>query len=63
MDCNCRIDYAGYWEDLENYSSPDPLLFDWFGEKIDWEEIRKGLENSKKQGNLASGGLVHGFRV
>lgn len=49
------------WEDLENYSAPDPLLFDWFGEKIDWEERKKGLENSKKQGDLASGGLVHGF--
>jgi len=49
------------WEDLKNYSVPDPLLFDWFGEKIDWKERRKGLENSKKQGDLASGSLVHGF--
>lgn len=49
------------WEDLKNYSAPDPLLFDWFGEKIDWEERRKELEQTKKEGNLARGGLVHGF--
>ena len=36
------------WEDFKNYPVPDPLLFDWFGEKIDWKGRRKGLENSKK---------------
>ncbi len=49
------------WENLKNYKAPHPLLFDWFGEKIDWEERKKELEEAKKEGNLASGGLAHGF--
>ncbi|MCK4419855.1 hypothetical protein KAV79_08615 [Candidatus Aerophobetes bacterium] len=40
---------------------PDPLLFDWFGEEIDWEERKAQLKQAKKGGNLARGLLVHGF--
>jgi len=49
------------WKKLENYKAPDPLLFDWFGKKVDWEERKRQLEQAKKEGNLAAGSLVHGF--
>jgi len=49
------------WENLKNYKAPDPLLFDWFGEKIDWEKRKTQLRQAKKEGNLARGFLVHGF--
>ena len=49
------------WENLKNYKAPHPLVFDWFGEKIDWEEKKKELEEAREKGNLASGSLVHGF--
>jgi len=49
------------WENLENYQMPDPLLFDWFGEKIDWEKRKASLKEAKREGNLAAGSLVHGF--
>lgn len=49
------------WENLKNYQAPPPLLFDWFGEKIDWKQRKRELEKAKKERNLASGSLVHGF--
>lgn len=49
------------WENLESYQMPDPLLFDWFGEEIDWEERKAQLKQAKKGGNLARGSLIHGF--
>ena len=49
------------WGNLKNYKAPDPLFFDWFGEKINWEERKAQLEEAKKEGNLTSGSLVHGF--
>ncbi len=49
------------WESLANYQAPDPLLFDWFGEKIDWGKRKNQLEQAKRERNLASGSLVHGF--
>ena len=49
------------WKNLKNYKAPSPLLLDWFGEKINWEERKKQLEEAKKEGNLASGALTHGF--
>ena len=49
------------WESLANYQAPDPLLLDWFGEKIDWEKRKTQLEQAKREGNLAAGSLVHGF--
>ena len=49
------------WENLANYQVPDPLLFNWFGEKIDWQERKTQLEHAKREGNLAAGFLVHGF--
>ena len=49
------------WKNLRNYKVPDPLLFDWFGKKIDWEERKKQLEQAQREGNLARGFLVHGF--
>ena len=49
------------WEHLKNYKAPHPLFFDWFGEKIDWEERKGQLQRAKKEENLASGSLVHGF--
>lgn len=49
------------WKNLESYQIPDPLLFDWFGEEINWEERKAQLKQAKKEGNLARGFLVHGF--
>jgi len=49
------------WEHLKNYKAPHPLSFDWFGEKIDWEERKRQLQRAKREGNLAAGSLVHGF--
>ncbi|HOK56468.1 MAG TPA: uroporphyrinogen decarboxylase family protein [bacterium] len=48
------------WNDFENYKFPDPLKYDRYGNQINWEEIRKNLENLKKQGKIAGGGLFHG---
>jgi len=49
------------WGNLANYQAPDPLLLDWFGEKIDWKKRKTSLEEAKREGNLAAGSLVHGF--
>ena len=49
------------WENLKDYKVPDPLPFDRFGEKINWEERKNQLKRAKREGNLAMGELVHGF--
>ena len=49
------------WEKLKSYQIPDPLLFDEFGEKINWEKRKTQLEQAKREGNLAVGSLTHGF--
>ena len=48
------------WEDFENYTPPDPLKYDRFGEEIDWEQKRKNAEEQKEKGYLSSGGFFHG---
>jgi hypothetical protein len=51
------------WEFLDNYTPPNPLTDDWGNpnEKINWEIRKKTLEEIKTKGNLAGGGLPHGF--
>jgi len=49
------------WEHLKNYKAPHPLLFNWLGEKVDWKERKAQFKQARKEGNLASGSLVHGF--
>jgi len=49
------------WEALESYRPPDPLRQAEFGPRGDWEEVRKRLEEAKRKGRLAVGGLFHGF--
>jgi len=48
------------WEDFEKYNPPDPLKYDRYGERIDWNERKKNIEEAKRKGDLARGGLVHG---
>ena len=48
------------WAAYETWSPPDPLLQAEFGPR-DWDEVQRGLEEAKAQGDLArGGGLYHG---
>jgi hypothetical protein len=41
---------------------PDPLKDDAFGPRPSWDEVKKGLDEARKRGDLAwGGGLQHGF--
>lgn len=49
------------WEDLEQYTPPDPLKDDMFGSR-NWDGVKHGLEQAKSRGDIAIGdGLPHGF--
>ena len=48
------------WAAFDSFRTPDPLMFDWYGQKIDWEEISGNLQQAKNDGSLAAGGLPHG---
>ncbi len=49
------------WSALDDYRPPDPLKDDSWGPR-DWVQVRRSLEESRRQGNLATGGgLMHGF--
>ena len=48
------------WDDLESFKFPDPLKYDRYGNEINWEEIKKGLEKAKEDGKIVGGGLFHG---
>jgi hypothetical protein len=48
------------WSDFDNYAPPDPMRDDLFGPR-DWEGTRRALEQAKERGDLAAGGLPHGF--
>lgn len=48
------------WDDFEKFKIPDPLKYDRYGNEINWEEIKRNLENTKKEGKIAGGGLFHG---
>jgi len=48
------------WEDLRKYNPPDPLKYDELGEKINWGERKRIIEEAKRNGALADGGLIHG---
>ncbi|MGC8971688.1 MAG: uroporphyrinogen decarboxylase family protein [bacterium] len=49
------------WEKFDNYVPPDPLTQGERGEKLDWERIKEILKERKLKGELATGGLRHGF--
>lgn len=49
------------WEKFNNYTPPDPLTQGERGEKLDWERIKEILRGRKIRGELATGGLRHGF--
>ena len=49
------------WSALDSYIPPDPMTEDNFSERGDWENIRQRFDDAKKNGNLATGGLAHGF--
>ncbi len=49
------------WDDLENYTPPDPLKDDLFGPREDWDEVRRRFEEAKARGDLAMATLPHGF--
>lgn len=48
------------WAAFDSFQIPDPLMFDWYGHKIDWEQIRRNLQQAKNEGCLVCGGLPHG---
>jgi len=48
------------WSKLDSYQVPDPLEFDWTGERINWVEREKQLRQAKSQGKIVAGGLPHG---
>ncbi|MCM8767817.1 MAG: hypothetical protein NC921_03415 [Candidatus Omnitrophica bacterium] len=48
------------WNQFEKFQVPDPLKYDRFGNEIDWDKVKEGIENAKKQGKIAAGGLFHG---
>ncbi|MCM8768465.1 MAG: hypothetical protein NC911_02100 [Candidatus Omnitrophica bacterium] len=49
------------WDTFDTFVVPDPLAYNWYGEKQDWQQIARSLKQAKAQGYLASGGLPHGF--
>lgn len=48
------------WASLDSYVPPDPLRDGLFGPH-DWEAVRRSLGEAKERGDLATGGLPHGF--
>ncbi|HOQ67624.1 MAG TPA: uroporphyrinogen decarboxylase family protein [Candidatus Atribacteria bacterium] len=49
------------WKNLESYIPPDPLIQGERGRPADWERLREVFREKKLNGELASGGLPHGF--
>ena len=50
------------WSDLDDYVPPDPLRDDLFGPRPPWEEVKRELDQARREGDLAAGGgLPHGF--
>ncbi len=49
------------WEALKTYQLPDPLVTADRGSQQDWEMICKRLQQARQKGELATGGLPHGF--
>lgn len=49
------------WEALRAYQPPDPLVTADRGPQEDWEVVRKRLQETRQRGELAAGGLPHGF--
>ena len=50
------------WSALDGYRPPDPLTQDLFGPRPDWAEVKRGMDEARRRGDLAAGGgLPHGF--
>ena len=49
------------WEALKTYQPPDPLVTADRGSQEDWEVVYKRLQQARQKGELATGGLPHGF--
>ena len=48
------------WENWETWRAPNPLETADRG-PVDWDEIRRNMEERKAQGRIVAGGLPHGF--
>jgi len=48
------------WADFERYTPPDPISNDLFGPR-DWEQAKRWMDEARGRGELATGGLPHGF--
>ena len=48
------------WDALRDYQAPDPMLDD-SGRPIDWDEVRRGLQQMRAHGKVATHGFDHGF--
>ncbi len=50
------------WDVFDSWTPPDPLKDALLGPRPNWDDVRKGLEEAKREGGLAiGGGLPHGF--
>jgi uroporphyrinogen decarboxylase len=49
------------WDALETYEAPDPLTQGERGPQVNWESAKENIKRAKQNGNLAAGGLSHGF--
>ncbi|HUW99803.1 MAG: uroporphyrinogen decarboxylase family protein [Phycisphaerae bacterium] len=49
------------WSALESYQPPDPLRDDQFGPRRPWDVVAKDFAEARARGDLAAGGLDHGF--
>lgn len=48
------------WADFQSYRVPDPVRYNRYGNAVDWERLRKDMEETKSAGGLAAGGFFHG---
>ncbi|MGQ9555701.1 MAG: uroporphyrinogen decarboxylase family protein, partial [Anaerolineae bacterium] len=48
------------WEKLASYQAPDPAI-QWDRGPADWEGARKQVAEARAKGNVARGGVPHGF--
>ncbi len=47
------------WDDFDNFTAPDPHVDSGKG-AVDWEKVRKDIEQAKVHGEFTVGGLRHG---